>query len=369
MYLFLQWICVCSCLWLHNSVAQLFKCGGNGFNGCSHVFAGSTSWSATRKAPRGLEVLSQKGMLAGVCEDGIIASLYDCTLKISLWSAIALRGWQVFEDPDNIPKKPRNRQGWHHGEGAGDIAPRYLQQYDYYRPNVLRQMKVNKGHLVPRYYAGLDVNENGRERRVRASYTFFNLVPQTEELNGEKWSKCERELISWAKAGVNMVREDARLGFDEAKRRTKLYVIVGAVPRVTYLSSASPGKRQQYFGSNGLGDGQNDTHPVNFPLAVWTAACLLDVKSGRKGYYTVFWNWNEQELKYNCRYPWKDAKHFLGYGDGGGLSMGVTHGMLGQDFLDGVQLFPGQRQCQDGTYKPLLYAKMDARAGYYRFID
>ena len=277
----------------------------------------------------------------------------------------------MFGNPTEIPPKPTNSQPWHDGEAANRIDSRYRQRRHYYKTAVLNWLEVDKGHLVPRYYAGLDANQQTREKRVKASYTFFNLVPQTMELNGERWMKCERELIKWAKAGVNAVRKNAGLKFSEAKGRTKLYVIVGAVPRLKYLNSASQGEREQYFGPEGLGQHQKDnTYPVNFPLAVWTAACLVDVfDSKRPGYYTVFWNWNEQKgkLQHNCLYPKVDGKHFLGYGEGGSLSMSITHGSLGSEFLNDTRLFPGQRQCQDGVYK-VLSDVTQASNGNYQFI-
>ena len=368
MYFFLRCVCVCSCLWLR-IVAQPASDGrsGNGFGSCSHVFAGSTG-GAAEKIPRNLELLSQEGLseshrhrLAEVCEDGIIASLYDCELRISLWSAIALTGSQVVGDPKKIPPKP-NHQPWHHTKTAGDVDMSCLQQQDHYRTEVLEWVGVDKGHLVPRYYAGLDQDDaKRRERRVKASYTYFNLVPQTKTLNGVMWSTCERQLIDWAKAGVNEMKI--------APRFTRLYVIVGAVPRMDYLESASrgasQGDTQLFFGSGGFGKRKSNTHTVNFPLAVWTAACLVKVHSTEQGYYTVFWNWNERELQRPCIWPRRDGMSFLGQGEGGGTTMCIRHRNLGQNFLDGVQFFPAEPRCQNGIYKELLGVYNNTRK--YRF--
>ncbi len=132
-------------------------------------------------------------MLAKVCEQGIVASLYDCKLRISLWSAIALTGSQVFGDPDKISAIPSDYQQWHHGEAVDYVDSKYRQKPEYYQG--LAHSTVDRGHLVPRYYAGLDDDKVTRARRVNATYTYFNLVPQYKELNGIRWRRCENMLI------------------------------------------------------------------------------------------------------------------------------------------------------------------------------
>ncbi len=156
--------------------------------------------------------------------------------------------------------------------------------------------------------------------------------------------------------------------FWNARRNTNLYVIVGAVPQVDYLSPPWLNvPRGRYFGSNRFEETQSDEQAVNFPLAVWTAACLVDLRAGGSGYYTVFWNWNDlQNLNNECFSPGRDSRHFLGYRGSG--TMNIKHSGFGWDFDDKVHLFPGEPKCQNGIYKDLYEFEWDETNRHYRFV-
>ncbi len=91
------------------------RCRTRGFGKC-HVFAGSMrrgTGQVSTFAPRGFHLLAEASDVIETCEDGFLGVLYDCTLKMPLYSAIRMTWRQMTSDESNLIQKSNGPQMWH----------------------------------------------------------------------------------------------------------------------------------------------------------------------------------------------------------------------------------------------------------------
>lgn len=227
--------------------------------------------------------------LAYLCEGGTVAILYDCNSRIPLYAATKITGVQLSNKP--IPRP----NGFRLSDELDEV---YQQRYSDYRntndlclatytkvftndnsndaPSGNSVCSIERGHLIASQY-GRAVFE-----RMKATFTYTNVVPQFSSFNKGNWKKSENQLISWGQ--VNCAVKGAQ--------HVEMFIIVGAVPS-TYLNP--PSEQPRYFGKGGFRVTQDpDLFRVNVPRYMWTAACCKYVLNGNWKYHnTAFYGKND----------------------------------------------------------------------------
>ena len=182
-----------------------------------------------RSPPKGMENLTfanygpQHPGTARLCLGGHIASLYDCKLRIPLWTAMSLSSKELRggdakrkgDFQDNFP--------------SGLVAPTFRQTSDDY---VGLNRLIHRGHLISVQYAGKyeSGNTNKARERIAATFSYYNAVPQYGHTNTGAWLTCEASLIEWAKKGIRSDSTAIYCGWNCA---------LGVVPTHLRLSEAS----------------------------------------------------------------------------------------------------------------------------------
>ncbi len=245
-------------------------CGPQEFTPCkSEVFYQSSP-------PEGIEKLYWEGRYinsahptARLClnsvdngVDGYIASLYDCRLRIPIWTAMSLSA-QEFRGP-NV-----GRSGFNFMDDFPPrlgIARQYQQESSDYA-SASRNHGIDKGHMIAANYAGYyvsgsDASLRRARARVRTSFSYYNAVPQYQYTNRGEWRQCEQQLLNWA--------------INKSNRRTsstRLYILAGSVPSVHYLRMSGVQQRNLSASFLSEGDLQPGGSGINVPQATWTGTC------------------------------------------------------------------------------------------------
>ena len=268
----------------------------NGFNGCQCNFmdacnAQGNPWpNWDQYLPSGVDkfgyFVQGAQNLAYLCEDLAVATLFDSNSRIQLYSATVMTGQQLSASSE---PRPTN-----HFRKSKNLARKYQQTADDYEKASQRELclkkkatktlevdkkwasaaakkktavkassgkaclpvnpkaPIHKGHLIASQYG------RGDKKRMLATFTFPNVVPQFGLFNSGPWQQCESSLILWG-------RKNCATGTDNAK----LFIVVGAIP-----STVSGASEARFFGKEGFSDYQDEEHyPVNVPGLMWTAAC------------------------------------------------------------------------------------------------
>lgn len=265
---------VLECVYLYLSFSLLLKVTAAPSGLCGPQQFDSTCNSAFYKGspPKGIEKLMWEGRTrsqtkhptATLCQGGYIASMYDCRLRIPVWSAMSLASQEI--------------QGATVGRCActfRDNFPTILDIDDQYRQKdrdydgASKLHKIDKGHLISAKYAGFyvsgnDASQNMAKDRVEASFSYSNVVPQYQLKNRGAWLQCEKKLVKWAKKWIR-------------SESTRLYILVGAVPRVSYLTmqGVHNTERTLFLTDGQLKDQQPRGKGINVPLATWTGMCVV----------------------------------------------------------------------------------------------
>ncbi len=218
--------------------------------------------------PVGIEKLVWEGANSGtqhptarLCLGGYIASLYDCKLRIPLWTAMSLSGGEVQGERLSRNKKARFKYR------TNDTPYPYRQDEKDWE-NAYKNHFIDKGHLIASSYASYYKNGSTQSREVAKerqefTFSFFNVVPQFHHTNANDWSRCENKLIPWANALIPSLGSSVTL-----------YILVGAVPRVPYLLERTAKKRSlQYLIKGTLQENRPpDGSGINVPEATWTGS-------------------------------------------------------------------------------------------------
>ncbi len=207
--------------------------------------------------PEGIEQLMRPGITnkhptARRCLGGYIAVMYDCTLRIPIWAAMSLPSQEIVGK-----RKP--------------LASRRKFQVDKYLLPADAQQKeshydksgFDRGHMIAAYYAGYEVKKakdavkKMAQERLKASYYYSNAVPQYGRANRKWFSGGEKKLIEWANSWIKQV-----------KSKATLYILVGAIPSVSYVQmSGVTLNGSSLFLSNG---NLTTSKGINVPQATWT---------------------------------------------------------------------------------------------------
>ena len=231
--------------------------------------------------------------LAYLCEGGTVAILYDCNARIPLYAATVMTAAQLTYAALYQPQKKDPQASWNlktvYQQNGNDYIlsdqrnPCYESQaqlgrtkpiwdMDWYKavtglttppPNsdpCTVQTSVHKGQLIaPRYGAG-------NTTRVRATFTYTNVVPQFEAFYSGSWNEAEEKVVVWAEG--NCAKH-----VGQPTQNARIYVVVGAIPSTH--GSLNP----RFFGWSGFSDYQSQSNPggekyrVNVPRYMWTALC------------------------------------------------------------------------------------------------
>ena len=199
---------------------------------------------------------------ASLCLGGYIASLYDCKLRIPLWTAMSLPGDEVMGDTLGKDDRKQFKNNF-----PPSLAPQYEHSSDY--EGSYKKYTIEKGHMIAARYAGYHVrgNETSLQRarnRLETSFSYYNAMPQYENTNTGVWRVYEGKLMEWAKCWIR-------------NNSTRLYILVGAVPRVSYLlTTGIPQPNKTLFLSKGeLYDNQSGGLGINVPQAMWTGTSAV----------------------------------------------------------------------------------------------
>ena len=272
-----------------------------GFKGCECNILGACDdldrpikgldYKFTGYAPIGFEQFSYAKSsvnLAYLCEGGAVTILYDCNAKIPLYAATLVNEDQLRGKYERGEDKFRQSTllGQQFQQGPADykrshvrqacyenVAAEYLTEKTWYEKlgkvgvNECLICPISKGHMIASRYGKTVI------KRMEATYTFTNIVPQFESFNNKEWKECEHYLIDeWG----------PQICASSVQSKVKMFIVVGAIPS-TYTDPSDP----RFFGKSGFSNfegkskrtstyeaksGGNE-YRVNVPSYMWTAAC------------------------------------------------------------------------------------------------
>ena len=273
-----------------------------------------------------------------MCEDNTVAILYDCNARIPLYAATVMTGNQLkarysgrgsmkfkasgdskldqaFQQKDTDYTEYSKRIMCYESRAGND----FFVDVDWYKANSGKIISlrtscslpfkaltpVHRGHLVAASYG----RASGDTDRIRATFTFTNVVPQFGRFNSGQWCSSEKRLIAWG--GKNCIVYKG-----SSTRNVRMYIVVGVIP------STFRNLNKRFFGESGFSDYQSwskmtDTYKrnsggkeyrINVPRYMWTAACCTfqyevgkgKLKDGTRS--TAFYRENEPG-KERCNKP------------------------------------------------------------------
>jgi len=339
---------------LSQQVIGQFQCSTTGKNGidtcvcnimdaCDEHGKARASW--TEYLPGNVEQFGDvKGggrNLAYLCEGGAVAILYDCNSRIPLYAATKITADQLsktssgrrsnfrqselrnqlgkmfqqeradYSNPDELCletyKNGFTDDDWWRSSGDSNARPKRARAQTVCPRQSASFNIINKGHLIASQY-GRAVPE-----RMKATFTFTNVVPQFERFNQGTWRDSENALIKWGR------------GFCAVKgaQHVEMFIIVGAVPSTNFEPPC-------YFGKHGFSVKQDRNYRVNVPRYMWTAACCKYNLNGTWKYHSTAF-YGENDPRNEPCYPRRVAELFSNW--------------AGQ--LNKINLFPQTPQCED----------------------
>ena len=250
-----------SCLVVGQDARELREvCGPQEFDSdCDSAFFRKTPPVGIKKLVLGWANNGTQHPTARLCLGGYIASLYDCKLRIPLWTAMSLSGDEV-----QGQRVSRNKNLRFKYRTSDTPAPYRQDQKDW--KDAYANDDITKGHLIASSYASYYKNSSNQslavaKERQAFTFSFFNVVPQYHHTNTKEWNQCEQKLIPWANALIPSLGSSARL-----------YILVGAVPRLSYLlQKPSTNRSLRYLIEGTLQENQPpDGSGINVPEATWT---------------------------------------------------------------------------------------------------
>ena len=169
---------------------------------------------------------------------------------------------------------------------------------------------IHKGHLVPaETYSFSDA-------KIRSTFVYTNAVPQYQTFNSGEWSKYEEKIRDYDE-------ECAKNGGD-------LYLLTGISDRRIL------GKNEKgipYGKLVGTPKRMPEDPKIVIPNSMWTAACCISLKKVL-GSFAVIGN-ND---------PIKDHIYMSE------VTVKRLEGIIGTDVIGGINLFPGNDNCNDENY-------------------
>lgn len=363
-------LAVTGCLLREVLGQQCSTTGINGIAGCECNFMGACdafgnpklNWAQYLPKAVDLYGFAEGGQknLAYLCEGKAVAILYDCNSKIPLYSATVLNEMQIKATTSG----PRPGNFFRLSGRNNNLSPAFQQKHEDYQGSSTRELcyktqafspnyivdndwasaagkqyaknapcpkgppvqtAIHKGHLIASQY-GRAVPE-----RMKATFTYTNVVPQFGVFNSNPWQNCEGRLISWAKQNCVPV---------SGATNAQLFIVVGAIPSTV---PASGTRGQRYFGKTGFSDYRDSVdYPVNVPKTMWTAACCkYDDTSGASRYRNTAFERENSPGNALCN---EHNTHRLS------LWLSLMSPGTGMD----VNVFPGTPECFDSNnYVPL----------------
>ena len=271
----------------------------NDLKGCECNILGACDANGNRKQdwnkylPLGVDkfgyVVQNVQNLRYVCEDPESpAILFDNNSKIPLYCAIVMNEQQLnaegkqkrnkrFRLSKKLAKDKQQRNKDYKGSSkrelcikkvaqkAKTVAKKWLLQKQAPRarkgtveinncfPFEDLKTEVHRGHLCASQYG------RGNQKRMDATNTYTNVVPQFGAFNSGPWQQCESRLVRWGQTECAM----------KGAKNVRMHIVVGAIPSTVYGASEAT-----FFGVDGFSELQQKTdYPVNFPKYLWTAAC------------------------------------------------------------------------------------------------
>ena len=281
------------------------QCQSNGFRGCdcecNIMKACDTqgkprpklNYKLTGYSPSGLEkfgsFLGKKQNLAYLCENGAVATLYDCENRTPIYSATVMDKQQLnakYSRPDIDFKQssalnPQCQQKASDFKGSSKVKICYMQKakkqlkVDDKWKNALNKGKaaspkkacplvnaggkmhaaIHKGHLIAAAYG------RGKKARIAATFTYTNNIPQFGSINTGIWRVKEQALVKWG-------RENCANHNGGKTENVRLHIIVGVIP-----SNFHQNDEQRFFGADGFSNFRGEDYRINVPSRIWTAAC------------------------------------------------------------------------------------------------
>ena len=231
---------------------------------CDCHFLGGCDWSKTPPVPSatpsaahpvGINAFAKNPstpQTTTICEGKLnsLGVLYDCDLRIPLYSARALGDADItalylskYDRSDFSESRylnPRDRQK------NGDYRPEALDQIPCYEsfacksgiicpePNWVKksragalskncdkklmkeEKKIHKGHLIAASYGR---SATSMRQSVKDTFTLSNAVPQFKDLNSGLWNQNEKKLLIWANNNCASTAPNRRNG--------RLFIVVG----------------------------------------------------------------------------------------------------------------------------------------------
>ena len=234
-------------------------CQSSGFDGCQCNILGACGITPTDPmlkgyAPSGLENLSFGDRLptnvAYLCEGGTVAIMYDCNKRIPLYSATMMEGWQLdggkvirpstFTSSNDALLHKEYQQSnsdyfgssnvevcydtqlgdrkvefqWYNSLNPGKTLPSRTPACDLF--NGVKKTAIHRGHLIAASYG------RGDPKRISATFTYTNVVPQFGPFNSGPWCSSEQRIQWW---GRNYCTSHNK----KATKNVNVYIIVGVV--------------------------------------------------------------------------------------------------------------------------------------------
>ena len=328
---------------------------------------GLDHYNLTGYAPSGLQqfgrfVRRDKQNLAYLCEDGVVAILYDCENRVPLYAATVMNGNQLnagykrprsdqFRLSENLEENyqpngndykdsskhkicyTQNLEGaaslidceWYKALNSGEAIPPLTQCSH----NDKLISRIHTGHLIASAYGRGDID------RMIATFTYTNSIPQFGAVNSGSWRVLEQALVmQWGKEICSK-----RNGKDN--KNDRIHIIVGAIP-----STYKPGE-QRYFGHKGFANYQSEVFRIKFnvPRVTWTAACCTFQFKDSSG--------NDQQGTRHTFFALKNAPRAL-RDELPQHSDGFFKMYLSSSAVQKIVLFPNNGGCkEDKNYVPL----------------
>ncbi|RMC10519.1 hypothetical protein DUI87_13324 [Hirundo rustica rustica] len=231
-----------SCLWLgHSEVVTSFA-------SCSQFFHAGTPPNNV------LEPQNPAWICQRYSNAYHFATLYNKDKRIPAYSAYiyqpgpGARSKSWFVEPQLInPTYPKNMDTEYSLQKKYKITPQQIGQSQAINQDYNNLKDLNRGHLSP------SCHRNGNNSKW-STFTLTNIVPQNSTLNQGTWNDYETTTMALQTQGCNIT-----------------YVIVGAVPGNTYISSRR----------------------VNVPSHIWSAACC-QTNTGMKTWAVIAENNRDQ---------------------------------------------------------------------------
>ena len=275
------WVCIAN-------DAGLLGCQCNIANACDPQGKPRDNW--TQYLPQGVEqfgyAVGAGPNLAYACEDNTIAILFDRNSQIPLYSATVMTGEQLlagssggrptkhFRESKAILRKYQQKKDDYirsrHRQLCVAVKGKTVRAVDQKWAKVrkaagkqgkvdtcipaLLEAEIHKGHLVASNYG------RGDKKRMLATFTYTNVVPQFGRFNSGPWQQCETKLVEWGKNNCAF----------KGAQNVQMFIVVGAVPSTVYGASEA-----RWFGKAEWFSNYKDetNYPVNLPKHLWTAAC------------------------------------------------------------------------------------------------